>query len=318
MTTFVQRLFLAVLVVAPSGGDAARAADGCSSLVANFERAVASKSIDAAKRAVGEIASDILCGARAEEFNARYTEFLIAVAGDAATGADERRRALAAAEDAILVAGAWRTAAALGDAYFRLGERSKAFAWYEKALSFMISRPASKTSASEKQILLAKAGAAKSSDANERMSDSQWLQSTRELDGKVGGMYAPGLLREVEVLSVPLPVRFFTDETRFTPEGEAAVAELAQAVKEQQLTRLKLIGHADPRGSDQHNLDLSKRRVEAVRAEIARRGVKARIEIDWKGSRQPFDASVLPYAPNEEERWALDRRVEWVREKGKE
>jgi outer membrane protein OmpA-like peptidoglycan-associated protein len=317
VTTFVQRLFLTVLLLALSGVDAARAAGDCSSLITTFERAVASKSIDAAKRAVGEIASDILCGARAEEYQSRYTEFLIAVAGDAATGTEERRRALAAAEDAIAVAGAWRAAAALGDAYFRLGERSKAFTWYEKALSFMTSRPATRASASEKQALLAKAGAAKSG-ANEQAPEGQWLQSTRELDGRMGGMYAPGLLREVEVLSVPLPVRFFTDETRFTPEGEAAVAELAQAVKEQQLTRLRLIGHADPRGSDQHNLDLSRRRVEAVRAELMRRGVKARIDIDWKGSRQPFDASVLPYAPNQEDRWALDRRVEWMREAGAE
>ena len=317
MTTFVQRLFLTVLLLALSGVDAARAAGDCSSLITTFERAVASKSIDAAKRAVGEIASDILCGARAEEYQSRYTEFLIAVAGDAATGTEERRRALAAAEDAIAVAGAWRAAAALGDAYFRLGERSKAFTWYEKALSFMTSRPATRASASEKQALLAKAGAAKSG-ANEQAPEGQWLQSTRELDGRMGGMYAPGLLREVEVLSVPLPVRFFTDETRFTPEGEAAVAELAQAVKEQQLTRLRLIGHADPRGSDQHNLDLSRHRVEAVRAELMRRGVKARIDIDWKGSRQPFDASVLPYAPNQEDRWALDRRVEWMREAGAE
>jgi outer membrane protein OmpA-like peptidoglycan-associated protein len=297
-----------------SGVDAARAAGDCSSLIATFERAVASKSIDAAKRAVGEIASDILCGARAEEFSARYSEFLIAVAGDAATGTEERRRALDAAEDAIAVAGAWRMAAALGDAYFRLDERSRAFAWYEKALTFMTSRPATRASASEKQALLAKAGAAKSG-AKEQSPEGQWLQSTRELDGKIGGMYAPGLLREVEVLSVPLPVRFFTDETRFTPEGEAAVAELAQAANEQQLARLKLVGHADPRGSDQHNLDLSKRRVEAVRTELTRRGVKARIDVEWKGSRQPFDASVLPYTPNQEERWALDRRVEWVREK---
>ncbi len=122
------------------------------------------------------------------------------------------------------------------------------------------------------------------------------------------------MLREVEVLSVPLPVRFYTDEARFTSEGEAAVAELAQAANEQQLERLKLVGHADPRGSDQHNLDLSKRRVEAVRAELMRRGVKAHIDVEWKGSRQPFDVTVLPSSPNQEERWALDRRVEWVRE----
>lgn len=310
---FAKNFLPATLASILSATGVAGAKADCTALVAKFEQAVASKSIDAAKRAAGDIANDILCGERAEEFKTKYVEFLITLANQIAAPADERQRALAAAAESVLVAGAWRDAAALGDAYFRLGDRAKAFAWYEKALSFMTSRPAVKATASEKQALVAKAGASKSG-SNEQAPESQWLISTRGVDGKIDGMYAPGLLREVEVLSVPLPVRFYTDEARFTPDGEAAVAELAQAANEQQLARLKLVGHADPRGSDQHNLDLSKRRVEAVRAELMRRGVKARIDVEWRGSRQPFDVTVLPSPPKQEERWALDRRVEWVRE----
>lgn len=313
MAMFAKNFLPVALAFILSATDVAGARADCLALVEKFEQAVASKSIDAAKRAKNDIANDILCGERAEEFKTKYVEFLIVMANRKATPADERQRALTAAAESVLDAGAWRDAAALGDAYFRLGDRAKAFAWYEKALSFMTSRPATKATASETQALVAKAGASKSG-SNEQAPESQWLQSTRELDGKIGGMYAPGLLREVEVLSVPLPVRFYTDETRFTPEGEAAVAELAQAANEQQLARLRLVGHADPRGSDQHNLDLSKRRVEAVRAELMRRGVKARIDVQWRGSRQPFDVTVLPFPPNQEERWALDRRVEWMRE----
>lgn len=313
MVTRVKLTILVSMAIVAMAANISIAAADCDLLVAGFERAVAEKSIDAAKRAAGDIANDIVCGERAEEFQTKYFQFLIALADSPATATEERKRALAAAEDTVLVTGTWRMASALGDVYFRLSDRPKAFAWYEKSLSFMTSRPATKATADEKQALLDKAGAAKSG-SHEQVAESQWLQSTRELDGRVGGMYAPGLLREVEVLSVPLPVRFYTDEARFTPEGEAAVAELAQAANEQQLSILKLVGHADPRGSVQHNLDLSRRRVEAVRAELARRGIRARIDIDWKGSQQPFNAKVLPYDPSQEELWALDRRVEWLRD----
>lgn len=312
MATFAKFSLLAVGTAIAAAANVSMAVADCASLGASFEQAVASKSIDAAKRAAGDIANDIVCGERGEEFQTKYVQFLVALADSPATPAAVRQRALAAAEESVLVTGTWRTASALGDVYFRLGDRAKAFAWYEKSLSFMTSRPATKATSAEKQALLDKAGAAKSG-SNERVTESQWLPSTRELDGRIGGMYAPGLLREVEVLSVPLPVRFYTDETRFTPEGEAAVEELKQAVNEQRVSTLNLVGHADPRGSDEHNLDLSRRRVEAVRAELMRRGVRARIDVEWKGSQQPFNAKVLPYEPSKEELWALDRRVEWVR-----
>lgn len=306
---FVLCAFAAAMKSAAAGAD-------CPALVNDFEKAVAAKSLDAARRAVGDIADDIVCGERAEEFQTKYVAFLVFLADDPAASPTQRNKALAAAEESTLISGSWKTAAAIADTYFRQSERSKAFAWYEKSLSFITSRPSTPATLAEKQALLAKAGAAKSAEDESQPTRNVWLQSTRELDGKVGGMYSPGLVREVEVLSVPLPVRFFTNEARFTPEGETAVKELADAANEQEQKSLKLVGHADPRGSDQHNLDLSKRRVEAVRDRLKQLGVKARIEVSWKGSRQPFDVSVLPYKPSREESWALDRRVEWLRDGG--
>lgn len=289
------------------------AADECTALVARFETAVTEKDAAAARKALGDIAGDFVCGERAQQFKLKYMQFLIGL-GESGSTAEVRSRALTEAEEFVHLAGTWRQAAALGDAYFRRGDRQLAFSWYERSLSFLTSRPGVGASSAEKQTLLAKAGAAKSGSRDDGQPQSEWLQSTRDLDGRVGGIYSPGLIREVEVLSVPLPIRFDTDQATFTPEGVAAVNELAKAANEQQVRTLKLIGHADPRGGVSHNLDLSKRRVEAVRKELVRLGVKARIDIDWKGSQQPFDIKVLPYEPKQEESWALDRRVEWVRD----
>jgi outer membrane protein OmpA-like peptidoglycan-associated protein len=109
-----------------------------------------------------------------------------------------------------------------------------------------------------------------------------------------------------------VPVNFFTGETRFTPAGAAALAELAEAIKEQEVHEFKLVGHADPRGNAQFNLDLSKRRAQAVRDELVNRGIQARITIEGKGDTEPFDVSVLGRPVSQDEAWQLDRRVEWI------
>lgn len=219
-----------------------------------------------------------------------------------------------AAEERAQVAGTWRDASLIGDYYLRRRDNQNAFAWYEKSLSLLKSHPAVTASLPEKQALLDKAGAAKSgTNAGSLNAEGKWIPSTRDLDGGLGGLYSAGLSREVEVLSVPLPIRFYTNQTRFTPEGEAAVRELADAVKEQKVARMKLVGHADPRGAPQYNMELSRGRVEAVRDWLLRAQVRARIDIEWKGATQPFDINVLPYKPTQEEAWAFDRRVEWMR-----
>src|SRR5580700_7351077 len=111
------------------------AADGtayatCENLVAAFDRAVAASAIDDARHAATAIANDIVCGARASEFQGRLVQFLIARAGAAATSPAERERALAMAADSLQITGTWRNAAMLADYFMRRGERPQALAWY--------------------------------------------------------------------------------------------------------------------------------------------------------------------------------------------
>ena len=52
----------------------------------------------------------------------------------------------------------------------------------------------------------------------------------------------------------------------------------------------------------------------AARDYLLSRGVKARILVDGKGPDEPFDISLLGRPVTQEEAWALDRRVEWIRQ----
>ena len=57
---------------------------------------------------------------------------------------------------------------------------------------------------------------------------------TGEVDGSAGGICSKALLRSArgtEVVDVPIPINFYTNETRFTPLGQKALQELAKVVE---------------------------------------------------------------------------------------
>ena len=132
----------------------------------------------------------------------------------------------------------------------------------------------------------------------------------------LGGLFSPSLVRTrtAEVVAVPMPINFVYNQTAFTPAGEEAIQELIEAAK--QVPTMKLVGHTDPRGAPEYNMNLSKGRVLAVRDRLVQAGVKAQIVVQWKGAGEPFDWSVLPDGDklSQEEIWQLDRRVVWLRD----
>jgi outer membrane protein OmpA-like peptidoglycan-associated protein len=69
--------------------------------------------------------------------------------------------------------------------------------------------------------------------------------------------------------------------------------------------RLQVTGHADARGSDEHNLALSESRAKAVAQQLEQAGLSADlIVLDAQGEAQPLDPANTPQA------WAKNRRVE--------
>jgi outer membrane protein OmpA-like peptidoglycan-associated protein len=298
----------------------------CADLVAAFGEAVAARSVDAAIRGLEAISDDAVCGGRVDEFRGKLVDFLVAYAGAPGLAATDRAKAVDVAERTLTTGGGnWRGAEKLADYFMGRGDMLSAYEWYQKSVS-ILNAPGIRASLDERSALLTRLAAAQSlaNDDQEGRKRVAFTPVMREPDGRPGGIYSPALLRGpraglrgprgAAVVSVPVPVNFYTDETRFTPAGEKAMQELAEAVKT--VGTMKLIGHADPRGTAEHNMDLSRRRVEAVRAELLRQGIRAEIRIDWKGASQPFNVGVLPNADrlSPEEIWQLDRRVEWVRD----
>jgi outer membrane protein OmpA-like peptidoglycan-associated protein/tetratricopeptide (TPR) repeat protein len=76
------------------------------------------------------------------------------------------------------------------------------------------------------------------------------------------------------------------------------------------LTQLKIVGHADPRGSDDYNMKLSQKRALEVSQKLARMGInKKRLQVSWKGSREPLFPCPVTANCTEEE-YARNRRTE--------
>jgi outer membrane protein OmpA-like peptidoglycan-associated protein len=84
-------------------------------------------------------------------------------------------------------------------------------------------------------------------------------------------------------------VFFDWDKADLKPEALVIVREVAANTDRIPVTRIQATGHADRSGPNKYNLELSRRRADAVRAELIRLGVSpGDIEILWKGEREPL------------------------------
>jgi peptidoglycan-associated lipoprotein len=83
-------------------------------------------------------------------------------------------------------------------------------------------------------------------------------------------------------------VLFPYDRAEVSADEAAKIAQIAKHLKETDGMVVMLDGHADPRGTDKYNLDLSRRRVAAVRQALVNAGVPAdRISTNASGDRRP-------------------------------
>lgn len=100
-------------------------------------------------------------------------------------------------------------------------------------------------------------------------------------------------------------IRFDFDAAALRPESAPLLAALADGLKAQAGQRVRIEGHTSSEGSAGHNMDLSRRRAQAVVADLVRRGLDAaRLSAEGLGPSRPV-------APNEDESGrSLNRRVE--------
>jgi OOP family OmpA-OmpF porin len=104
-------------------------------------------------------------------------------------------------------------------------------------------------------------------------------------------------------------IQFESGSDKVKPESYGTLKEIATVLKENPTVRVKIIGHTDSDGDDATNLDLSKRRAEAVKKALTTEfGIEAsRLETDGKGESQPADVNTTPAGK------ANNRRVEFIK-----
>jgi outer membrane protein OmpA-like peptidoglycan-associated protein len=132
--------------------------------------------------------------------------------------------------------------------------------------------------------------------------------------GAPSGLACP-VFRGFEVKKTALPIEFVYRETTFAPKGEAAANDLFDYLTRQGSPAVHLIGHTDPRGSDEFNQDLSERRAQAVALFLKGKGYTGKIANSGRGKKERFQVDD-PGRYSEEQLFQLDRRVELDRESG--
>jgi outer membrane protein OmpA-like peptidoglycan-associated protein len=111
--------------------------------------------------------------------------------------------------------------------------------------------------------------------------------------------------------SIPVPVTFVFNEATFTDDGQKAAALLLEYLKLKSFKKVMLTGHADERGSDELNMELSRERLQTVADFLKAGGYSGELDLVPKGKREPY-LGVVRSDYNQEELWQLDRRVELI------
>ena len=110
----------------------------------------------------------------------------------------------------------------------------------------------------------------------------------------------------------PAPILFPYNEADITGVGQAQAAALRDFLRQQKPEIIILSGHADARGTDDYNMELSRNRLERVSRFLRSAGYTGKIELVAKGAREPFVSADRDKLPKEEV-FQLDRRVEVLR-----
>ena len=102
-------------------------------------------------------------------------------------------------------------------------------------------------------------------------------------------------------------VYFETNKAIIKPESHELLYMVARTLVEHpEVLKVRVEGHADERGGDDFNLQLSQRRAESVRQFLIRSGVApGRLTAKGWGEQKPLQEA------SNEEAWAVNRRVEF-------
>jgi outer membrane protein OmpA-like peptidoglycan-associated protein len=111
------------------------------------------------------------------------------------------------------------------------------------------------------------------------------------------------------------PINFETKSAVVSPDSLTTIAEIARALKSHpELGLIEVQGHADERGDDARNVELTRARAAAVVSALTTSGVeRARLHVAGYGARCPDDPACrqtdAPASCHASVNWQRDRRV---------
>lgn len=108
---------------------------------------------------------------------------------------------------------------------------------------------------------------------------------------------------------IPVPIMFVYNEATLTSEGQRAAALLLEYLTLKHLSAVELTGHADERGTNEYNFDLSRERLEKVSELLRAGGYAGNLKLTPKGKTEPY-VGVDRSRYSGEALYQLDRRVE--------
>ncbi len=117
---------------------------------------------------------------------------------------------------------------------------------------------------------------------------SDFMAAMDQLEGKAAAAPAAAPPAKPATPGNVIDVYFDFNQSTLSLEGKQIVQQIANQVKANAAATISVTGKTDLAGPDDYNLALSKRRAEAVQAELVKDGIAAsRISVQWAGKRQP-------------------------------
>lgn len=109
------------------------------------------------------------------------------------------------------------------------------------------------------------------------------------------GLNAPEIRIKERSEFVFEPIYFDYDKDELKPEYEAFLMRMIKVVNGHPDLRVQVTGNTDSDGSDEYNIDLSKRRAEAIIHFFENQGITVdRLIINFKGESNPIDTNSTP------------------------
>lgn len=304
----IRRLLMwAALAVPLAGGLCEEARAGCREVAKPLVEAVAARDLDAARRHYDAVHGEFDCP---DTYRARagrtVSDLHAEVARERLAGGASLASQRTLLEQGLTYGRTWRTLFLLGEVAHGARDYDHAAQRYQEALVAINDETVTPQLPPDAVIdrIVRLAG-------QSRMLARGYVATPTNRADEPDGL-AASKIRGFKVEEVPLPITFETGSAEFDAQGRRYAEETAQTMIRQAPDRVTISAHTDERGTDAYNLELSRRRGEAVRRFLQARGVTQPIEVIAKGESQPLEL-LEPEHYGQEEVWRMNRRVQWIR-----